>query len=743
MQKTDGFIIGNGRCYLVEGSEFELDRRAKTCDSYETPIPFHSIVCLNGPVYGFNHFAYGFTVTLEYTENGVKRRCGFESGMKQSIRYEADRILNLMENETVRILIEDSVRPHEDVIVRSVSVHGNGRSQLADPKLIVRYQYDRRNLTYCDFDGSYLPMPKSVSLPLRYEDHVLPENDRITFRIPAHKPMYDDWACGYGKQLDYGFMRERFLTVSAIPAAQKVTDSSFEIPLGQSLSAKILFGFGFTRQESVPSPSPSSAANTSAPESRPLPVIESDCNRIPWLFQRIDALIRANTSKTGGVLAQPVMYPMAYNRDIYGSFLFYCVMGDLSMAKQILWFFHICQTTYDLQNAYDVESFSYKPGLDFKPIPSRHKNAEVPSYFILMARDYYRLSNDLEMMEKLYPHLLYNLDSQKVTAYFTVGTEGDESYTNFPESNPMYHEEMSDSCFLYTAACDFISEIAEKLGHKDDHARYASRAKQCRKAVESRMWLSDQGHYLFSRNGDSIDGRPALDLLCHPLFFQYADPHQPHSFKSFLSVLEKLLSPHLQIVPGFNLCAGGDIGYLLYNAASFQHPAAAQFFEDYEKFVSSSGAFSEYYYYQDGEYRRQGGNLRPWESGINGYALFSYLFGIKADLPNRNLRLAPHLPSKVNQLSIENYPVGNAVLSMRLRRDGEEEITELCGDFASYDIKFVAGSAYDQTVQITVNGQAVRPAVFEFESISKEYTVPVSALQGKTTIRVKRIAPRP
>lgn len=736
MQKTDGFMIGNGRCYLVEGSSYELDRCGKTSDLYETPIPFHSIVCLNGPVYGFNHFAYGFTVTLEYTENGSQRRCGFESGMNQSIRYEADSIINQMGNGDIEILIKDAVRPHEDVIVRSVSVHCRDKIQLENPKLILQYQYDKRNLTYCDFDGSPLPMPESVSAPLRYEDHVLPESDQVTFRIPANKPMYNDESCDYGKQLNYGFMRERFLTVSAVPAAQKVTDTSFEIPLGQNLSAEILFGFGFTRQESVPSPSPAVIALSG--ERERIPIIESDCVPIPWLFQRIDSLIHANTSETGGVLAQPVMYPMAYNRDIYGSFLFYCAMGNLATAKKVLWFFHICQTTYDLQNAYDIESFGYEPGPDFRPVPSYHKNAEMPSYFILMARDYYRLSSDLEMMEKLYPHLLHNLESQKLTAYFTIGTEGDESYTNFPESSPTFSEEMTDSCFLYTAACEFISEIAEKLGHKEDHDRYAQRAEQCRKAVENRMWLPDKGHYLFSRNGDQVDERPALDLLCHPLFFQYADPHHRHSFRSFLSVLDHLLSPHLQIVPGFNKCAGGDIGYLLYNAASFQHPAADRFFEDYEKFVSSSGAFSEYYSFQNGEYHRQGGNLRPWESGINGYALLNYLFGIKVDLPNRILRLAPHLPSKINRLSIKNYPVGEAVMSLQLSREGEEEILELCGDLTSYSIQFVTGSACSQTALITVNGQPVPPDVFTFEAVSKEYTVPVTMLQNKAVIRIRR-----
>lgn len=736
MQKTDGFIIGNGRCYLVEGSEFELDRSAKTCDRYETPIPFHSIVCLNGPVYGFNHFAYGFTVTLEYTENGRRCQRGFESGMKQSIRYKSDRILNQLEDERIEIFIEDAIRPHEDVIVRNISVHSKDNIQLKDPKLVIRYQYDRRNLTYCDFDGSYLPMPASVAGPLRYEDHVLPAEGCITFRIPAHKPMYDDWACGYGKQLDYGFMRERFLTVSAVPAPQKVTDTSFELPLDQSLSAQILFGFGFTKEESVPSPSPVAAALSG--ETRKTPVIESDCPQIPWLFQRIDALIRANTAETGGVLAQPVMYPMSYNRDIYGSFVFYCAMGDLTTAKNILWFFHICQTTYDLQNAYDVESFGYEPGPDFKPVPSCHKNAEVPSYFILMARDYYRLSNDLEMMEKLYPHLLHNLESQKLTAHFTVGTEGDESYTNFPESTPVFSEEMTDSCFLYTAACEFICEIAEKLGFQKDVDRYAKRAQQCREAVENRMWLPEQGHYLFSRNEDRIDARPALDLLCHPLFFQYANPHHQHSLLSFLAVLNQLVSPHLQIVPGFSMCAGGDIGYLLYNAAAFQHPAADQFFEDYQKFVSSSGAFSEYYYAQDGEYRRRGGNLRPWESGINGYSLFCYLFGIRVDLPNHTLRLAPHLPQNVNELSIKDYAVGESDLSLTLRREGEEEVVELNGELSAYNIQLVVGSGSNQTVQITVNGHTVQPEVFDFGGISKEYTVPVTMLQNKAQIRVRR-----
>ncbi len=736
MQKTDGFMLGNGRCYLVEGSDFELDRSAKTCDRYETPIPFHSIVCLNGPVYGFNHFAYGFTITLEYTLNGTQRVCGFESGMKQSIRYESDSILNELEDSCVKIQIRDTVRPHQDVIVRQISVQNKQEAIMEDPRLTVRYQYDRRNLTYCDFDGSYLPMPKSITKPLLYEEHVVFDPSKITFRIPAHKPMYDDWACGYGNQLDYGFMHERYLTVSAVPSVQNMTDTSFQIPLDQSLSAQILFGFGFTVEESVPSPAGEASRQPDASDQMPL--IESDCELIPFLFQRIDSLIRSNTSESGGVLAQPVMYPMSYNRDIYGSFVFYYGMGNLPMLKKILWFFHVCQTTYDLQNAYDIESFGYQPGPDFKPVPSRHKNAEVPSYFILMARDYYRLSNDLELIRELYPHLIHNLESQIKTAHHTIGTEGDESYTNFPESTPLFHEEMSDSCFLYAAACDFICEITEKLGYEEDHKLYAQRAKNCRDAVENRMWLEKEGHYLFSRKEDQIDARPALDLLCHPLFFQYADPHHSHSFESFLAVLEKLVSPHLQIVPEFNLCAGGDIGYLLYNAAAFQLPEADSFFEDYKKFASTSGAFSEYYFFRDGEYCRLGGNLRPWESGINGYSLFSYLFGIRTDRPNRLLRIAPHLPSAANHLSIQNYPVGKQNLSMSIRRDKDGETVELCGDLSDYTIQLVTGSAYRQSVSITVNGQTVSPQVFSFQNRSKEYTVPVTLEQNKAVICIRR-----
>ena len=735
MNKTDGFIIGNGRCYLVEGNEFELNRTAKACDQYEIPIPFHSIVCLDGPVYGFNHFAYGFTVRLEYTVDKNHCTCCFESGITQNIRYENDSIVNEMEDQNIKILIRDTVPLHQDKIIRNISVYNKQETKISDPKLIIQYQYDRRNLTYCDFDGSYLPMPKSVTAPLRYEDHVLCGKSQITFRIPAHKPMYDDWSCGYGKQLDYGFMRERFLTVSSVPAAQKVTDTSFEIPLTENLSAQILFGFGFTQQEAVSS---SHELKKQPADTRSRTIIESDCAQIPYLFERIDSLIHSNTAESGGVLAQPVMYPMSYNRDIYGSFLFYCGMGNLPVLKNILRFFHVCQTTYDLQNSYDIESFDYKPNPDFTPVPSSHKNAEVPSYFILMARDYYHLSGDLDLMKELYPHLIHNLNVQRITEHFTIGTEGDESYTNFPESAPKFSEEMTDSCFLYTAACDFICEIAEKLGYEDDFNLYSQRAKLCRDAVEHRMWLPDEGHYLFSRNEREIDDRPALDLLCHPLFFQYADPHHQHSLDSFLAVLEKLTNPHLQIVPGFNKCAGGDIGYLLYNAALFQFPSAAAFFSDYQKFVSSSGAFAEYYCYQDGEYHRQGGNLRPWESGINGYALFTYLFGIRVNLPKRTLCLSPHLPPNVNRLSIKNYPIGENRFSLSIYREQEEEIIELDGIPASYDIQFITGSAYHQTASITIDGQDILPSVYEFRNISKEYTVPVITTQKRAVIRIRR-----
>jgi hypothetical protein len=85
--------------------------------------------------------------------------------------------------------------------------------------------------------------------------------------------------------------------------------------------------------------------------------------------------------------------------------------------------------------------------------------------------------------------------------------------------------------------------------------------------------------------------------------------------------------------------------------------------------MSSTGTFAEYYHYKKDKYVYEGGNLRPWESGINAYALLYYLFGITPVIPNNHITFAPHLTEKMGAIGFKSYKVGLNSIDMDISRE--------------------------------------------------------------------------
>jgi|GEM_PF-1553949 len=712
-KRNDGYVVGNGKLYALVGLGKELSRHGKSALTSKD-APLTRIAWIIGPHYTIGNLGYGWEI-LPGDENQMT------AWEQEKLIPPADSRNYWMihcENSELELTVDDHVPDDEPILLRRIYISrkipgGSGGVFLHIPVLT-----DPRNARYAMFNGDEVneavvsrwqrlcgpnlqPRP---SLPVEKLQQFFPDQKAIVHRGANHAlwqeistivpddSLYQELfpyralattitssdndidiavnANGFRIRIDPfqpGTTKELYLWMVTVSGSESELNQKALHILDRSIqrSASALIQ---SRQDASTKPLIQPIGFADDPITR---IIEAGAN-----------LAKACQAEAGGLMAQPYMYPMYYVRDQYGSFRLFLSLGEHRRAFDVLRFYVAMQNRDGIQNAHDAPP--YPPDAAFWHPRANQKDghwqrAEVPSYIILMARDYFMHSNDLEGIKPFYPRLAYNLRIQQRNRNGLLPWAHDESYTNSPSTRPHFGDEMGDSNILFLAAAEFMTQLATLLNQEEDAREFKDLHDETYRALMQRLWLAERNYFAYARdssmNENNIDTRPALDALLRWAWLELADPRDEIVPGCLNTVLRELINP-IRVVPEtFDFTAGMDPGYVLYGLARRQHPAMHQAAEMLLNYASTGGLFSEYYRHADGLIIPFGGTLRPWESGICAQALIQYLLGLRVQLPVKRIFLQPHLPPCWEGWRTKPIELpGEGTISLQLQRNENSEI---------------------------------------------------------------------
>lgn len=706
----DGYVIGNGKMYLVAGLGKELARIGKS-QLTSNKVSLTRISWVIGPTYSIGNLGYGWetipiidrdTLIWESEEIIAPRQkypfWGVESKSKQ-----------------IHIRSKDILLNSETVFIREVRVSKPENASSSSVQLFIPVYPDPRNGFYGMYDGMEVDNEQVLKWKHACGPNLKPrssisqdrlmqidsENKSIVL-VGANRALWQEISTTvpddeiYSKLFPYRAVATTIITDKTDSKIQ-LSESGFSVDLGNmkpnescKLYIYIVAEKGtysdiekktLSKLEKWKNQDIAVLTSQSTQEQNDFLFSVQDQVNNP-LIQSINSslnLCKACKPDYGGVMAQPYMYPMYYVRDQFGSFKLFLAAGEYKKAHEILNFYITKQNHEGIQNAHDLFDEPKDPTFwhpDANKKNGHHANAEVPSYIILMAKEYYSATGDINAIEPFYKRLKYNLKVQKLSINGVLPWAGDESYTNNRNTRPIFADEMTDSHLLFLSATDFMKELAETLDKKEDAKEFEAIYKSAKKILFDRMWLADENYFAYSRdtssNKSNIDKRPAFDLLLRWLYLEMGNPLDLVPQGNLKIVLDQLTNP-IRVVPDFNWCAGMDPGYLLYALSRSQHPLTHEAAKLLLNYASNRGLYSEYYKYSHDTIFSIGGTLRPWESAINGFALIQYLSGLRLDMPHKKISIQPHLPPGWNEWRSKKIQLYNeGEIKMELKKVNNE-----------------------------------------------------------------------
>ncbi|HLL90068.1 MAG TPA: hypothetical protein VK324_12270 [Tepidisphaeraceae bacterium] len=701
-------MVGNGRLYAVAALGRELTRRGKSTVG-PTSAGLTQIGWVVGPDYGCANLGFGWEVVAAV--GGVLAPWSAERVIRPTPDSPFPGVTAVGNGLTLELT--DVVLAEEPVLVRRLVVTRTSGPGATPVTLTLPVRSDPRNATFRHWNGEEVVRDDPLwrpSVPPEQLREVDAAARAVVLAAPARR-LYQEKSSPYALDL-----RPRYLATSAAvedgAGAVFAEHDGLRIELGPmavgdrrtvvvwivtaNSQEAVVAGLQRWRERRVGEVI-AAVADSSCTAQR-LERIDSPSGAaddpIMHVLRACQDLTWAGQARCGGVVAQAYMYPMYYVRDQHGVLRLMLAAGEHERAYTLLTFYVAMQNRYGIQNAYDAVSGpldprAFDPLTDYGALDGEHAAAEVPSYVILLARDYLQATGDLDRIAPLYPRLAYNVRVQRFSSNGLLPSPGDESYTNV--APPRTRAEMTDSNLLFIAAARFVAALAETLGRSDDAVEFTGAADRTLGALRRRLWLEDRGYFAYARgeadDEASVDDRPALDSLLRWHWLEMGDPTDAIPRGCLAGVLEHLTGP-IRIVPEKPLCAGMDPGYLLYATARAQHPRTHDVAAALLRYASDAGVFNEYYRYAGHriEWDEQNGSLRPWESAINAAALHQYIVGVRPDVPGRRLSFQPHLPPGWSGWSIHNVPLGlEGSLAFSLARTSDGTVT--------FDLRRIGGAS--------------------------------------------------
>lgn len=370
-------------------------------------------------------------------------------------------------------------------------------------------------------------------------------------------------------------------------------------------------------------------------------------------------LIRAQQGEQGGVLAGH-NYHLAYVRDQFGVQRGLLTLGCYDEVKRILLYYNDVFTKHGrIHNAQGI-------GVDAFHV---HENdeAEITGYLVIGVIEYITCTGDYETFKKLVPMVMWAMDAQAdQLCHGMLSFNGDETYVaggilprsalshGSAEATMLYHTagirllpllsryRLAESGWIARQEAA-IAEIERYFGSNfiRDGQLYCNQPALAdyRSLPKARHGVRECGHGFFGWCYPNREGRYVCPE-CVNVNIGSGDKHQyllnsvalmPYFISSDLvpeEILRKMVFSMLEgsrrhnrvsSLPGKDFALGYDYGMLLSAASRIAPKDAVELFSRTLAVRDEAGAWAEYYRNDCPE----GTYLRPWESGINIWALIT------------------------------------------------------------------------------------------------------------------------
>lgn len=351
--------------------------------------------------------------------------------------------------------------------------------------------------------------------------------------------------------------------------------------------------------------------------------------------------IRMQQGAEGGIMATPRTYQSGFVRDCHSALRGMMAAGHVAEAARFIRWVHgkYLQLkgvgVFRIPNAADIGGKGYFSGIGNED----NWSAETPALYLLVMRDYLRLTNDLDTLIACDESLRYAMDVQirygraHDWRLLFNGDETDSGGSGISLDDPPSKWSMP-SVLLAIDAAEFAADYLRRVGDETARAEAEDAAKQFRAAMDRHFWREDLGLYDWYRGAEGEWPRRRLTSYhLFPIYFQTRLDVPQRVWDSALAMKAFVNARgFLPLQPGGqneDFC-GHASGYLLIALIELDDPLCHAVYEALISpgLVGCWGTWSEAYTADGRAYHNtldnRIHNLRPFESGVNLEAVFKY-----------------------------------------------------------------------------------------------------------------------
>lgn len=352
----------------------------------------------------------------------------------------------------------------------------------------------------------------------------------------------------------------------------------------------------------------------------------------------------------GGVMATPRVYTACYVRDAFSAMRGMLALERFEEVKKFLKFQDRVYRIRTAKGEFGVPNSSQIGGdaVIFYGFGNEENwSCESPGLYVILARDYYNATGDMELIKSIQDFMRYCIDLQLTHAekhdwkmfFNTDETESMGSGLILRELIDFKETwwSMTSSVICLTST-EFMIKCMRLngLGDTKECAAYRQKMEKVNEALEKNFWNEGMGIYQWFRTPKGDWPKTLIpDYHITPLYMN-APVNKEHALSSARNMAQHW-NPETGYIPNQvfsenNDFCGHNMGYLLYAAAALKLPEADAIYESLVRgsSLSAYGMWCEVYYdngvpYQaPTTYTNKMHNLRCFESGTNLEALIYY-----------------------------------------------------------------------------------------------------------------------
>src|ERR1700722_9214064 len=389
----------------------------------------------------------------------------------------------------------------------------------------------------------------------------------------------------------------------------------------------------------------------------------------------------------------------------------------------------------------------------FKDYPYAYVSADATPLFIIAMNDYAVQSGDVAFARdkwdnvwRAYQFFHSTYDSQGLAQNLGVGHGWIEGGPLLPVKSEYYQ------AGLAVEALRALLNLARLGGKNDISKQIASEFEHSQPTLDRAFWSPEKRSYVYGLKPDNQPADETSVLTTVPMWFGLSDPDHADQTITQLAAEDHQTDWGMRIISqksrfydgsGYHY---GSVWPLFTGWASVAEYRYHRAFPAYSNLranalLGADGSLGHFTEVLSGDYYQSFATSSPhqiWSAAMVVSPLLRVMFGLQIDAEQRQITLAPHVPSDWTSFAIHNIRAGDAVVDFQYRKTADTVVLETkpTGDCS---VEFSpAFSLRAHVISVEMNG---RPLPFKMQPNKNDQHLwvrfPVSSGRNTLAIRVK------